>query len=86
MRNQRPAALKRSLIGEGAVLAAGDNIGYASGLWTPHHRLIANLMWDLPVGVGQRFLNRRGWPNYVLGGWQITTTRSSACDLNSIPC
>jgi outer membrane receptor protein involved in Fe transport len=43
-------------------------------MWTPRHRLIANLMWDLPIGAGQRFLNRPGWTNHLLGGWQITTT------------
>jgi hypothetical protein len=43
-------------------------------MWTPRHRLIANLMWDLPIGAGKRFLNQVGWTNRLLGGWQVTTT------------
>ena len=43
-------------------------------MWTPRHRLIANLIWDLPIGSGRRFLNQSGWLNQVLGGWEVTTT------------
>lgn len=41
--------------------------------WTPRHRLIANLIWELPIGAGRRFLNEPGWARRVLGGWQVTT-------------
>ncbi|MGH9340906.1 MAG: carboxypeptidase regulatory-like domain-containing protein [Acidobacteriota bacterium] len=43
-------------------------------MWTPRHRFIANLIWELPFGLGQRYLNQSGWANLVLGGWQVTTT------------
>jgi hypothetical protein len=41
--------------------------------FTPRHRLIAALIWELPVGRGKRFLNRPGTLDWVLGGWQLSS-------------
>ncbi|WP_291984733.1 TonB-dependent receptor [Luteitalea sp.] len=35
------------------------------------HVLNSNVIWELPVGEGRRFLNRGGVLNAVLGGWQL---------------
>jgi hypothetical protein len=36
------------------------------------HRLAVSYVWNLPFGSGRRFLNRRGFVNAALGGWQLT--------------
>ncbi len=36
------------------------------------HRLVINYQYDLPFGKGRRLLNRGGWVNQVLGGWNIS--------------
>ncbi|MGH9338461.1 MAG: hypothetical protein ACRD1R_02455, partial [Acidobacteriota bacterium] len=41
---------------------------------TPRHRFIGNLIWELPFGMGHRFLNEPGFVNHLLGGWKISTT------------
>jgi len=40
----------------------------------PRHRFIGNLIWELPVGRGRWALNRPGWTDWTLGGWQISAT------------
>jgi hypothetical protein len=43
------------------------------------HSFSANSVYELPFGVGRRFLNQRGFANSVLGGWRfsmIVTTRT----------
>jgi hypothetical protein len=35
------------------------------------HRFILQGMYDLPVGKGRRFLNKGGWLNAVVGGWNV---------------
>jgi hypothetical protein len=55
--------------------AFGDENPYSPLLWnhdhvTPHHRLVVNASWDIPVGRGRRYL--AGAPSIVdkaLGGW-----------------
>ena len=45
------------------------------------HRLVASILYALPFGKGQKFLNRGGIANQVVGGWQlstITTVQSGA--------
>lgn len=37
---------------------------------TPNY-LTVNGNWDLPIGKGQTFLNRGGWANALVGGWQL---------------
>ncbi len=33
---------------------------------------VTSAVYDLPVGQGRRFLDRNGWTNYLLGGWQLS--------------
>ncbi len=45
------------------------------------HRFVASILYTLPFGKGQRFLNRGGVVNQVAGGWEfstITTAQSGA--------
>lgn len=35
------------------------------------HRLVFNYQYELPFGKGKALLNRGGWVNQVLGGWNI---------------
>jgi len=35
------------------------------------HRLVVNYQYELPFGKGRALLNRGGWVNQVLGGWNI---------------
>ena len=35
-------------------------------------RLVFSYVWELPVGSGRRFLNRRGAGNAILGGWKLS--------------
>ncbi|MGH9444437.1 MAG: carboxypeptidase regulatory-like domain-containing protein, partial [Terriglobia bacterium] len=37
-----------------------------------HQRLAFSGIWQLPVGVGERFLDRGGLSNAVLGGWNVS--------------
>ncbi len=36
------------------------------------HRFVYSYIWQLPVGSGRRFLNRGGWVDQVLGGWEFS--------------
>ena len=53
----------------------GDENPYAPLLWnhdhvTPHHRVVVNTTWDIPVGRGRRYLSQApGIVDKVLGGW-----------------
>ncbi|MGH9162880.1 MAG: carboxypeptidase regulatory-like domain-containing protein [Vicinamibacteraceae bacterium] len=40
--------------------------------FTPRHRLVATLIWELPFGSGRRYLDRPGVANHVVGGWQVS--------------
>ena len=37
------------------------------------HRFVASILYTLPFGKGQHFLNRGGVANQVVGGWQLST-------------
>jgi len=37
------------------------------------HRFVASILYMLPFGKGQHFLNRGGVVNQVVGGWQVST-------------
>jgi hypothetical protein len=37
------------------------------------HRFVSSILYTLPVGKGQRFLNHGGFLNQVTGGWQVST-------------
>jgi hypothetical protein len=40
--------------------------------YSPRHRFISTVIWELPFGVGKRFLGQPGVANAVLGGWQLS--------------
>jgi hypothetical protein len=40
--------------------------------FVPRHRVGGNLIWELPVGSGRRYLDRAGPLDQVLGGWQVS--------------
>src|SRR5205823_13042171 len=53
------------------------------------HRFVSSILYTLPFGKGQKFLNHGGIVNQVLGGWQLGTitaiqsgsaTETSSCD------
>jgi hypothetical protein len=37
------------------------------------HRFVTSLLYTLPFGKGQKFLNKGGIANEVVGGWQVST-------------
>ncbi len=44
---------------------------WGNNLFTPTQRLYAAVIWALPIGKGQHFLNgMQGWQNAVFGGWR----------------
>ncbi len=45
--------------------------GY-SAFNTPH-RFVTSILYELPFGKGQRFLNQGGLVNQVIGGWQLSS-------------
>jgi hypothetical protein len=49
------------------------------------HRFVTSLLWELPIGKGQRFLNTGGVLNFVLGGWQIGTILNKRSGLPFTP-
>jgi hypothetical protein len=57
--------------------AFADENPYAPLLWnhdhvTPHHRVVLNTTWDLPVGRGRRFgANLAGPLEQAIGGWSL---------------
>ncbi|MBL8292025.1 MAG: carboxypeptidase regulatory-like domain-containing protein [Bryobacterales bacterium] len=40
--------------------------------YSPRHRFISTLIWELPVGRGKRYLSGNTVGNLVLGGWQLS--------------
>jgi hypothetical protein len=47
---------------------------YGSSDWDVRNRFTLNFNYQLPVGDGQRFVNRRGILNQVVGGWRLGGT------------
>jgi len=45
---------------------------YGQSYANAHKRFVLSGIWQLPVGEGQRFLNRGGVVNALLGGWQAS--------------
>jgi hypothetical protein len=44
---------------------------WGNNLFTPTQRFYAAVIWSLPVGKGQHFLNgMHGWQNAMFGGWR----------------
>ena len=58
--------------------AFGDENPYAPLLWnhdhvTPHHRVVINAQWDVPVGRGRRYLSSApGVVDKAVGGWSAS--------------
>lgn len=46
----------------------------ANAQFSPRHRFVSNMIWQLPFGRGRAFLNNNGLSNWILGGWQLTAT------------
>jgi hypothetical protein len=42
--------------------------------YTPRHRFVGNVIWELPVGAGKRVLNQQGALTHILGGWRMSST------------
>ena len=40
--------------------------------FSPRHRFISTVIWELPVGRGKRFLSGGGAATHILGGWQLS--------------
>jgi hypothetical protein len=40
--------------------------------FSPRHRLISTVIWELPVGRGKRYLSEPGIAAMILGGWQLS--------------
>jgi hypothetical protein len=40
--------------------------------FSPRHRFVSNLIWELPFGKGRAMMNTGGVANWVLGGWQLS--------------
>jgi hypothetical protein len=40
--------------------------------YSPRHRFISTVIWELPFGSGKPFLSDSGFANAVFGGWQLS--------------
>jgi hypothetical protein len=40
--------------------------------YTPRHRFISTVIWELPFGHGKPWLSNNGFANAVFGGWQLS--------------
>lgn len=40
--------------------------------YTPRHRFVSTVIWELPVGRGKRYLGTNTLANFVVGGWQLS--------------
>jgi hypothetical protein len=46
---------------------------YGPSAFNIPQRFVASILYSLPFGKGQRFLNQGGVLNQIVGGWQVTT-------------
>ena len=53
-----------------------DRVGKARTSWDYRHQYGLMASYDLPVGKGQRFLNRGGILNAVFGGWTLAVSQN----------
>ena len=44
--------------------------------WDQTHRFSGSMMYEIPIGKGRRFLNRGGWLNMLIGGFDFVWTYS----------
>ncbi len=40
--------------------------------YSPRHRIISTIIWELPIGTGKRLLSNGGPLAFVVGGWQLS--------------
>jgi hypothetical protein len=50
------------------------NLDYSNSAFDTRQRFTFNAMYDLPFGLGRRFLNTKGVLNGLAGGWSTNTT------------
>jgi hypothetical protein len=48
----------------------------ARSAWDLRHTFNATSTYQLPVGRDRRFLNQKGWKDYILGGYNVTLAYS----------
>jgi hypothetical protein len=73
LRAGRPWALSTATSGN--ANPQNDNClscNYGQAYADAHKRFVLSGIWQLPVGQGQRFLDRGGVVNVLLGGWQAS--------------
>ncbi len=46
----------------------------ANAQFSPRHRFVSNMIWQLPVGKSRAYLNRGGLVDWIAGGWQLSAT------------
>src|SRR5450432_3244845 len=46
---------------------------YGISSYNVPHRFVTSILYTLPFGKGQKFLNHGGIVNQVVGGWQVST-------------
>jgi Carboxypeptidase regulatory-like domain/TonB dependent receptor len=46
---------------------------YGLASFNTPHRFVTSILYNLPLGKGQKFLNHGGIVNQVVGGWQMST-------------
>ena len=44
----------------------------ADAQYSPRHRFVSNVIWQLPIGKGHAVMNRGGVADWILGGWQLS--------------
>ena len=75
-----------SSLGSGGVVAQNDqNLGaeWANSAIVRRHQLSANTMWEIPFGVGRRWLTNGGFLGQVIGDWSFSTIFSYSTGLPS---
>ncbi|MBM3796467.1 MAG: hypothetical protein FJW31_20935 [Acidobacteria bacterium] len=63
-------------LANGNELSYYDRTGKARTSWGYRHQYNIMVSYDLPVGRGQRWLNRGGVWDAVLGGWTLAVTQN----------
>jgi carboxypeptidase family protein len=64
-------------INQTRVAAYFDNknrrLDYSRAAYDTTHIFNVNGLYELPIGKGKKFLNRGGWVDRIIGGWQVTS-------------
>ena len=45
---------------------------YGNSEFNPRNRFVSSLIWELPVGSGKMLLNKKGFWDTAIGGWQLS--------------